>query len=118
MKRKLNLMIALSTVFAMFLGCGEIRSKPQKWAKAKPLTERLDYPSALQNDEKFIYFVTGGTVASKNEGTNNVLKIPVGGGVPTVLFKGGEIIPDGQASAMDEKFIYFSGSNLRHYFFL
>lgn len=100
-------------LLAMILGCGGLNSKPKEWKKAKPITERLDHPNALANDDKFIYFITGGTVASKNEGTNNVLKMPVEGGAPTVLFKGGEIIPDSNALALDENYVYFSANGLR-----
>lgn len=101
------------TLLAMILGCGEIKTKPKEWKKAKPLTERLDHPNALASDEKFIYFITGGTVASKNEGTNNVMKMPVEGGTPTILFKGGEIIPDAETIALDENYVYFSANGLR-----
>jgi hypothetical protein len=110
----INLILPMMILLAMILGCGEIKTKPKQWKNAKPLTERLDHPNALASDEKFIYFITGGTVASKNEGTNNVMKMPIeGGAAPTVLFKGGEIIPDADAIALDETHVYFSANGLR-----
>lgn len=111
MKQKINVIIIITSFFAMILGCGE--SKPKEWTKAKPITERLDHPQALQNDEKFLYFITGGTVASKNEGTNNLLKMPIGGGNPSILFKGGDVIPDANAIALDKTHVYFSANGLQ-----
>lgn len=110
---KFNFILPVMTLLAMILGCGGVDSTPKEWKKAKPLTERLDHPNALANDGKFIYFITGGTVASKNAGTNNLMKMPVEGGTPTIIFKGGEIIPDAFAIALDENYVYFSGNGVR-----
>lgn len=95
----------------MIWGCGE--SKPKQWSNVKSMAEKLDHPNAFATDEKFIYFITGGTVASQQEGTNNVMKMPVSGGAPTILFKGGDIIPDAEAIALDETYAYFSANGLR-----
>lgn len=104
--------MGLTTLLAMILGCGE--SKPKEWHNAKPLTEKLDHPRAFSTDENNIYFVLGnGTVAGQNAGNNNVVKMPVSGGTPTVIFKGGEIIPDADAIALDEENVYFSANGLR-----
>ena len=41
------------------------------------------------------------------------MKMPVEGGAPTILFKGGEIIPDAEGIALDETHVYFSANGLR-----
>src|SRR6266849_6193856 len=59
-----------------------------------------------------VYFVTGGTVASMHEGTNNIKKISLKDGSVSVLVKGSERIPD-HALAADEKFLYWTdGGNI------
>lgn len=108
---KLMLLFALVALIAVALGCGE--SKPRVWQKAKPLAGKLDHPSALTVDGTNLYFVTGGTVASKNEGTNNVMKMPVGGGPAEIVFKGGDLIIDPHSIATDDDSVYFSASGLR-----
>ena len=102
-------------LLALLLGSCEVKQKPEEWTTAKPLTERLDHPDALATDGQFVYFITGGgTVAGQQAGNNNLMKMPIGGGVPTVLFKGGtEIIPDANAIAQDENYIYLSANGLR-----
>jgi hypothetical protein len=98
-------------------GSGNI-SQPKEWQKAKPIsgpagTARLDHPKALVTDDKFIYFVTGGTVAGQQEGTNNIMKMPVEGGEPAVLFKGGESIPSDSSIALDDTYVYFNADGFR-----
>lgn len=107
----ISLAFALTALLAGVLGCGE--SKPQKWQNARSLADNLDHPSALTADGTTLYFVTGGTVASKNEGTNNLMKMPVGGGAPEVLFKGGDLIIDPHSIVTDEGSVYFSANGLR-----
>ena len=69
-------------LLALLLGSCEVKQKPAEWTKAKPLTERLDHPDALANDGQFIYFINaGGTVAGQQAGNNNLMKMPIGGGV-------------------------------------
>ncbi|MBX7169963.1 MAG: DUF5050 domain-containing protein [Pyrinomonadaceae bacterium] len=109
---KINLIMVLTALLTMIFGCGE--SKPKEWHQAKPLTEKLDHPRALAADEKNIYFVLGnGTVSGQKDGNNNVAKIPLGGGNPAIIFKGGELIPDAEAIALDEENVYFSANGLR-----
>ena len=102
-------------LLALLLGSCEVKQKPAEWTKAKPLTERLDHPDALATDGQFIYFINGGgTVAGQQAGNNNLMKMPIGGGVPTAIFKGGtEIIPDANAIAQDENYLYISANGLR-----
>lgn len=111
--KKINFILPVMTILAMLLGCGEIKTKPKEWKRARAITERLDHPNALVADENFVYFVTGGTVASRNEGTNNVMKLPIEGGAAAILFKGGDIIPDSETIALDEDYVYFSANGLR-----
>ncbi len=113
----LNLLLPIMGLLTFILGCGGSNAeKPQsEWQKAKPISgaANLDHPQALAADDKFIYFVTGGTVASQQEGTNNVMKMPIGGGEPTILFKGGEAIPESSSIALDENYVYFEAGGLR-----
>jgi hypothetical protein len=113
MIRRLCFIFLMVSLLTMLLGCGGGRSAAKEWKNARPLTGDLDHPNALASDDKFIYFVTGGTVASQHEGTNNVMKMPISGGAPTVLFKGGDIIPDAEALALDDDYVYFSADGLR-----
>jgi hypothetical protein len=97
-------------------GNGNAAMTPQKvWQKAKAVAgaEKLDHPRALAADDNFLYFVTGATVAGQQEGTNNLMKMPLGGGAPTVLFKGGESIPTDSMIALDDTFVYFIADGLR-----
>lgn len=104
--------MVLTAILTMIFGCTE--SKPKEWHQAKPLTEKLDHPRALATDEKNIYFVLGnGTIAGQKDGNNNLGKIPVSGGTPTIIFKGGELIPDADAIAIDDENVYFSANGLR-----
>lgn len=113
MKNRITLIITISIFFAMILGCGGIAKTPE-WTKAKILAEKLDHPSAIATDEKYIYYVTGGTIASLNEGTSGVWKMPIEGGQPVQLFKGYQkdkntvVLPNLYVLATDEKYVYFS----------
>ncbi len=112
MKLKLLLVMTLLSFLTSILSCGQ--PTPKEWHKAKPITARIDHPKALAIDENFIYFVLGnGTLAGKQEGNNNVVKIPLSGGEPIILFKGGEIIPDSDVIALDAEDVYFSAQGLR-----
>jgi hypothetical protein len=103
---------ALSILFGLLSGC-ELSTREPEWTKSKVLATKLDHPQAVAVDEKFIYFVSGGTVASQHEGTNNVMKMPVEGGTPSVVFKGGDkYIPDTFFLTLDEKYAYFSVGSL------
>lgn len=112
MKEKLTFFMALSTFLAMIFGCTEAKKEPE-WTKAKVLTENLEAPSAITLDDKFIYFVTGGHLASLKAGTSGLWKMPITGGLPTLLVKGYQkdertvFLPDTFVIATDEKFVYF-----------
>ena len=87
-------------------------SKSPSWSKAKVLADREDHPSKIATDGEAVYYVTGGTVASQHEGTNNIKKISLRDGSISILVKGGEIIPD-TTLAIDDKYVYWSdGGNL------
>ena len=113
MKQKTNLIMALSSLLAMILGCSGIGKSPE-WQKAQMLADKVDHPQAVITDEKFIYYVTGGTIASLNEGTSGVWKMPLAGGQPIQLFKGFQknersvVLPDTFVLAMDEKYVYWT----------
>jgi hypothetical protein len=103
---------ALSILCGCLSGCGMKTSEP-RWPRSKVLATNLDHPQAIAVDEKHIYFVLGGTVASQNEGTNNVMRMPIEGGTPTVVFKGGDkYIPDTFFLTLDERYAYFSVGSL------
>jgi hypothetical protein len=113
MRQKLNLIMGLITFLAVIFGCTQTKKEPS-WTKAKVLAEKLDHPSAITTDDKNIYYVTGGTMASLHEGTSGVWKMPLAGGPPVQLFKGFQkdektvIVPDTYVLATDEKYLYFS----------
>ncbi|HKO36241.1 MAG TPA: hypothetical protein VJV21_07155 [Pyrinomonadaceae bacterium] len=105
--------LAIGLMLLAFLGCRSTNEpKAPSWAKAKVLADKEDHPSKIVSDGEAVYFVTGGTVASRNEGTNNIKKISLKDGTASILVKGGKIIPD-PALAVDDKFLYWSdGGNL------
>lgn len=111
--RKANLILPFMILLGIILGCGESKKKPE-WQNAKILANKLDHPAAIISDEKFVYFITGGTIASLNEETSGVWKMPLSGGEPVQLFKGRRInennviVPDFFVLATDEKYIYWS----------
>lgn len=107
--------VLVMNLLSLLLGSCEVKQKPAEWTNAKPLTERLDHPDALATDGQFIYFVTGGgTVAGQQAGNNNLMKMSISGGAPAAIFKGGsEIIPDANAIAQDENYIYLSANGIR-----
>ena len=86
--------------------------KPASWTKAKVLSAKEDHPSKIISDGQFVFYVTGGTIASQQEGTNNIRRIALKDGTVSVLVKGGKEIPD-PVLAADEKFLYWSdGGNI------
>lgn len=111
--KDIGLLLPLALLLGTILGCSETAKKPQ-WQKAQILADRIDHPAAVTTDDQFIYFVTGGTIASLDEGTSGVWKMPLAGGPPVQLFKGHQIdernvvIPDTFVLAADEKFVYWS----------
>ena len=104
---------ALSLLLLAILGCRSTNQpKAPGWTKAKVLADKEDHPSKIVSDGEAVYFVTGSTVASMNEGTNNIKKISLSDGTVSILVKGGKIIPD-TTLAVDGKFLYWSdGGNL------
>ena len=116
-KTKLDAAAVAAVLLLAALGCSNT-GKPVEWAKARVVADKLDHPAALTADEKNIYFVTGGTIASLNEGTSGVWKMPIGGGPPSLLFKGYKkdentvVLPASFVSATDDKFLYFSAGHI------
>ena len=86
---------------AIILAC-----KPAVW-RAKVLADKQDHPSKIISDGDSVFYVTGGTLASQNEGTNNVNRISLKDGSVSVLVKGGEHFPS-QTLAADDTFLYWS----------
>lgn len=106
-----SLVVALTLLLSAVLGCRSITQPKPSWTKAKTLAENEDHPSKIISDGNSVFFVTGGTVASMNEG-NNIKRISLKDGSVSVLVKGGKIIPD-STLAVDEKFLYWSdGGNI------
>jgi len=109
----ITFLLSIGAVLTAVLGCSEMKKAPE-WQKARVLADKLDHPTAITTDDQFIYYITGGTIASLNEGTSGVWKIPLAGGQPTQLFKGYQIdkntviLPDTFVLAADEKYVYWS----------
>lgn len=104
--------LALALLFLAILGCRSNTQRPPSWTRAKILSANEDHPSKIISDGRYIFYVTGGTVASKNEGTNNIKRIDPRDGSVSVLVKGGDRIP-GASLAVDENFLYWSdGGNI------
>jgi hypothetical protein len=105
--------LALLLLLLALLGCRSTdTSKVPSWTKATILSANEDHPSKIISDGAFVYFVTGGTIASKNEGTNNIKRIALSSGAVNILVKGGELIP-GAMLVLDDKFLYWTdGGNI------
>lgn len=99
-QNRLTLLLALA-LLASIPGC-----KSVVW-KARVLADKQDHPSKIVSDGSSVFYVTGGTVASRNEGTNNVNRISLKDGSLSVLVKGGDHLPS-DTLAVDEKFVYWS----------
>lgn len=114
MKNKKTLFMTITALLSIVLGCSQTAETPDEWSKAKILADKLDHPNAITSDNKFIYYVTGGTIASLNEGTSGVWKMPINGGQPVQLFKGYKkdektvVLPNSFVMANDENHLYFS----------
>ena len=109
----LTVSIALSVFLLAILGCRSTNQPAApSWTKTKVLADKEDHPSKIISDGEAVYFITGGTVASMQDGTNNIKKISLKDGTVSILVKGGKIIPD-ETLAVDDKFLYWSdGGNL------
>lgn len=103
--------------FLIFFGCAE-PEKRTVWKNAEVLEDKLDHPWIVTFDDKNIYFITGGTLASLQAGTSGVWKMPLTGGEKTQLFKGVQkdaqtiILPDTYFLATDDKFVYWSSGKI------
>src|SRR5215831_16441427 len=106
--------VAIALLALAVIACRST-NQPKKsatWEKAKVLADKEDHPSKIVADGDAVYYVTGGTVASQQEGTNNIKKIAVKDGTVDVFVKGGAVIPD-PTLALDDKYLYWSdGGNL------
>ena len=117
MRNGFTFTFAALIVVGLVIGCSQTAKAPD-WTKAAVLADNLDHPGALTADDKNIYFVTGGTIASLNEGTSGVWKMPIGGGAPVQLFKGYKkdektvVLPDNYVMATDDKYLYFSAGSI------
>jgi len=100
-------LLVLVLLLACILGCKATAPGPS-WTKSKLLSQKEDHPSKIISDGSFVYFVTGaGTIAARNEGTNNIKRISLKDGSVSILVKGGEHFPS-DALAVDDKFLYWS----------
>ena len=97
----LSLWLALALLLACILAC-----KSPVW-KARVLSDNQDHPSKILSDGSFVFYVTGGTIAAQEAGTNNVNRISLKDGSVSVLVKGGEHFISATL-AVDEKFLYWS----------
>jgi hypothetical protein len=105
-------MLALGLFLLAVLGCRSITQKAPSWTKAKVLSDNEDHPSKIICDGQSVFYVTGGTVASQHDGTNNIKRISLKDGSVSVIVKGGDRIPDATLAA-DAKFLYWSdGANI------
>lgn len=98
---------AAALLLLAILGCRSTFQNSPSWTKTKVLSDHEDHPSKIVSDGSAVYYVTGGTVASQHEGTNNIKKISLKDGRISVLLKGGEIIPD-TTLAIDDNYVYWS----------
>ncbi len=108
-----SFVIAISILLLALLGCrSSTIQQPPSWTKTLVLSDKEDHPSKIVTDGVNLYFVTGGTVASKNEGTNNIKRISLSDGSVSIIVKGGRQIPESML-ALDDKFLYWSdGGNI------
>ena len=103
-----KVVVAIGLLALTALACRSTNQPaPGSWTKAKVLSDKEDHPSRIVTDGESVYFVTGGTVASQHEGTNNIKKISLKDGSVSVFVRGGEIIPD-TTLAIDDRYVYWS----------
>jgi uncharacterized lipoprotein NlpE involved in copper resistance len=68
--------VAVCLLILALLGCRSTSvSNSPSWTKAKVLADKEDHPSKIVTDGDAIDYVTGGTIASQHEGTNNIKKV-------------------------------------------
>jgi hypothetical protein len=112
-KQLLTPVLVFSLLLFAILGCRSTnQTTAPSWSKAKVLSDNEDHPSKIVSDGKSVFFVTGGTMASKNEGTNNIKSISLSDGRVSVLVKGGDVVPS-STLAVDVQYVYWSdGGNI------
>jgi hypothetical protein len=97
----------------LLLTIGACRSTNQpnapSWSKAKVLSDNEDHPSRIISDGTAVFFVTGGTVASQQQGTNNIKRISLADGAVSKIVTGAKVIP-AAALAVDDKYLIWSDS--------
>jgi hypothetical protein len=110
----LLLAFTIGLLLLVTIACRSTNQSTASWTKARVLSDKEDHPSKIVTDGEAVYYVTGGTVASQQEGTNNIKKISLADGSVSVFVSGGQIIPD-TTLAIDDKYVYWSdgGSILR-----
>lgn len=108
--------IVLLTVLVVILSCKVV--KEPEWVKTRLIADNLESPSALHTDDDFIYYITGGHLASLKAGTSGVWKKSIRGGEPIQLFKGFQrdeqtvILPQTFVLTTDEKYLYFAAGDI------
>src|ERR1051326_3555400 len=100
-----RLVCAITLLMLGILSCRSTPNPPS-WTKAQVLSDKEDHPSKIVTDGDGVYYITGGTIASQHEGTNNIKRVSQDGSV-SLLVKGGAIIPD-EMLAIDDKNLYWS----------
>ena len=111
---RMSALMALALVLLAILGCrgGISSTKLPSWTKAKVLSDKEDHPSKIVTDGDAIYYVTGGTVASMNQGTNNIKRISLKDGSVSIIVKGGNQVPN-EMLFVNQKYLYWSdGGNI------
>src|SRR5436190_8594688 len=104
----LSFVVALCVLLIALAACRSTNKESAvSWGKARVLADKEDHPSTIVTDNEAVYFVTGGTVASQHEGTNNIKKILLTDGGVSVFVRGGDVIPD-TTLAIDDKYLYWS----------
>jgi len=110
-----NRIVTIALLALALIACRSPNQPPAgSWTKAKVLADKEDHPSKIVTDGEAVYFITGGTVASQHEGTNNIKKVSLKDGTMSIFVRGGDVIPD-TTLAIDDKYVYWSdgGSILR-----
>jgi hypothetical protein len=103
---------AVCLLIVVVFGCRSTIKHAPSWTKAKIPSDNEDHPSKIISDGQSVFYVTGGTVASQHEGTNNIKRISLKDGSVSVIVKGGDRIPSASL-AVDEKYLYWSdGGNI------
>lgn len=76
-RRNNSVSTAILILVLSILGCTQIFREEPKWPKSKILANKADHPQKILSDGAYVYYVTGGTIASQNEHTNNINRIKI-----------------------------------------